>query len=132
MVAVALMAGCGGADGFDGDATDGAFDVQAVGESVDRTEELISAGGSPGNFRVESDAPDRLRSLTFDMPRSRFTCTAFYGTNLTCVRWVSHLPPPANVSPIAIAARRGSGPFRIWLTAPDGSWIRCLTRGAVQ
>jgi len=102
---------------------------------------LVGCGGGgngggdgvvPRGFRVESDTPAALRVLSFPLPGSALTCTAFYGTDLTLVRWTSALPPVAELSPILFAARTTDNNLDIYMIAPDGSWIRPLTGGAVR
>ena len=111
LVAAMALVGCGGGGGGGNGGGDGVV---------------------PRGFRVQSDTPAALRVLSFRLPGSALTCTAFYGTDLTLVRWTSALPPVAELSPILFAARTTDKTLDIYMIAPDGSWMRPLTGGAVR
>jgi len=84
----------------------------------------------PPGFEVRAEQPGALQVLTFRLPGSALTCSAFTGTRLTHLGWTSSLPPVAELTPIAIAAEKG-GRADIYLVAPDGSWVERVTDGPV-
>ena len=93
------------------------------------SEDRSAAEIVPG-FHVKAETPGDLRVLSFTPDGSSLTCTVFFGSDLTRLRWTSDLPPPADLAPIAIAGNQDDEDVNIHLVAPDGSWVRRVTGGA--